>query len=169
VLVLGYWGNFSAGREVNSVYLQNGTAALATMSDTEEPPAVEEPAPLDEAAVEEEQTGFSDGEEETEATGFSDGEDKDELAATAVEELPPAITPAASKKTSMVPKRDPVLPINTNDLAELEELTDELLCTCLADRFGADIIYVSLSAGWKALLAITTLHARVCPRTPLFT
>jgi hypothetical protein len=128
------------------------------MSDTEELPA-----PLEEAAVEDEKTGFSDGEEETEATGFSDGEDKDEEAATAVEELPPPITPAASKTASMVPKRDPVLPINTNDLAELEELTDELLCTCLADRFGADIIYVSLSAGWKALLAITTLHASLSP------
>lgn len=88
--------------------------------------------------IDEDVTGFSGGEdEEAEA---EDGFGTEEVESTTLSRAAMSPDLSTMKSNSSIKKTDPV---DTDDLAELEDLTDNILCECLDARYKANHIYVS--------------------------
>ena len=103
-------------------------------------------------AVDEEVTGFSGGEDEATESGGEgfgtaelDTEDDDGEAVVESTTLSrAAMSPDLSTMKSNSSIKKHTAPVDTDDLAELEDLTDSILCECLDARYKANLIYVSV-------------------------
>ena len=86
--------------------------------------------------IDEDVTGFSGGEDEEAEDGFG----TEEVESTTLSRAAMSPDLSTMKSNSSIKKTDPV---DTDDLAELEDLTDNILCECLDARYKANHIYVS--------------------------